>query len=75
MKVISKRKDLNGICSLVRFKCPVCESKLEESKEDLTPVMLFDKLHFSFVCPVCEGQVAVPESELESVRGVSFAKE
>lgn len=75
MKVISNRKDLNGICSLVRFKCPVCESKLEGPKEDLTPVMLFDKLHFSLVCPACGGQVAVPESELEAVRGVSFAKE
>lgn len=74
MKIISKGKELGGIYSLVRFKCPVCDSKLEEWKKDLTPVMLLDKLHFGFICPVCGGQVAVPESELESVRGVSCAE-
>ena len=71
MKIISKGKDLNGIYSLVRFTCPVCNSKLEEWKKDLTPVMLEDKLHFGFICPVCKGKVAVQENDLEAVRGVS----
>lgn len=71
MKVISKGLTTNGFDSLVRFTCPVCNSKLEEWKKNLTPVMLENKLHFGFICPVCEGKVAVQENELEAMRSVS----
>lgn len=75
MKIISKGLTTNDFDSLVRFTCPVCDSRLEEWKKNLTPVMLEDKLHFGFICPVCKGQVAVQEGELESVRSVSCSDE
>ena len=69
MKIIQEGKNLNGLYSKVRFSCPVCDSRLEEWKKELQPVMLLNELHFGFTCPVCKGKVAVKESDLESVRG------
>lgn len=71
MKIISKGLVTNDFDLPVRFTCPVCDSKLEEWKKNLTPVMFENKLYFSFICPVCEGAVGVLENELEATRSVS----
>ena len=68
MKIIKKSETINEICSKVRFSCPVCNSRLEEHKRYLQPVMLLDELHYGFICPACGGKVAVKECDLESMR-------
>ena len=52
----------------VRFDCPICKSRLEESKRNMGLRMYRNEEYYTFVCPVCKESCMVSVGDLEAVR-------